>query len=40
MLPREIWVAREHDALRAVRVSPHGGGNLRAIGDIDDEGAN
>ena len=40
MLPRQIGVARQNDALRAVRVSPHGGGHFRAVGDIDDERAN
>ena len=40
MLPGEVRVARQDHALRAVRVSPDGGGDFRAVGDVDDEGAN
>jgi len=40
MLPREVRVARQNHALRAVRVSQDGRGDFRAVGDVDDEGAN
>ena len=40
MLSREIRVALENHALGAVGISPDGVGDLRAVGDVDDEGAN
>ena len=40
VLPRQIRIARKDDTLRAVRVSPDGGGDLRAVGDVDNQGSN
>ena len=40
MLPREVRVAGQHHALRAVAINPDGSGDFRAVGDVDDEGAN
>ena len=40
MLPREIRVAGQDHALRAVCVIPDGRADFRAVGDVDDEGAN
>ena len=39
MLPGEVGVARQDDALRAVLVIPDGGRHLAPVGDVDDEGA-
>ena len=40
MLPGEIRVARQDHALRAVRVVQTAVADFRAVGDVDDEGAN
>ena len=40
MLPRKVWIAREDDASGAVRITPDSGGDFRAVGDVDNEGAN